>query len=427
MDPVRSLKKLPRLSAVLLLAVAFIVMPGVSSPALADDEGICEPGPNGDNLNQTPWHANRMNLDLAHPHSKGMYPNGDRVTVAVVDSGVESSHPAFGGRVIEGFDGPDPPKIGMCDGDGHGTAVAGIIAGGSDDTRYEGVAPEAEIWPARVIPSVDTQVSEDERELLSSWIAEGIHEAVDAGVDVINVSAGGVASTELETAVNEAIADDIVVVAAVGNDSEFLDDASQPAAYPAMYDGVIAVGSITSEGSWHEMSNFGAAVEIVAPGHDISGPAPGGSGYRMDMEGTSFATPQVSGTAALLRAKFPDADAEWIRNRLFATADPPGGADNNFYGHGIVNPYRALTDLEENVLSPEEAEEDENAIMVPVEDEAQEQWAAVVDPLENVRIAAMYVLIGSVTSIIIVVVLRKLIPVGLKRGWAPGTRKSLDD
>lgn len=426
MVSVRSLNTLPRLGAVMLLAVAFIVLPGVSTPAFADDDEICTPGPDGEAIVQDPWHVGRMNLDLAHPHSKGMRANGERVTVAVIDSGVEASHPTFGGRVVPGIDIGDEPKEGMCDGDGHGTAVAGVIAGGSDDSSYMGVAPEAEIWPARVIPSVETQVPEGQREELSRWLADGINAAVADGVDVINVSAGGVDSPVLEEAVTRAHNAGIVMVAAIGNDNEYLDDAEEPPAYPAMYDNVIAVGSIDSTGSWDPMSNFGEAVEIVAPGEQISGPAPGGEGFISDIQGTSFAAPHVSGTVALLLAKYPEADVEWIRNRLFATADPPGGSDNNFYGHGIVSPYRALTDLNEDVLSPAEDEE-ENAPVVPVENESQVQFPAVRDPLHNVRMGAMFTLIGSVTTIVVVVVLKKLIPVGRNRGWAPGTRKSLDD
>lgn len=426
MESVRSLKILPRLGAVMVMAVAFVVLPGVSTPAYADDDATCTPGPNGEPIVQDPWHVERMNLDLAHPHSKGMRDDGERVTVAVIDSGVEADHPTFGGRVVPGLDIGDEDKRGMCDGDGHGTAVAGIIAGGSDDSSYMGVAPEAEIWPARVIESVDTQVPEGEREKLSGWLAEGIEEAVDAGVDVINVSAGGVDSNELRDAVTRAHNAGIVIVAAIGNDNEYLDQAEEPPAYPAMYDNVIAVGSISSAGTWDPMSNFGEAVELVAPGEQIAGPAPGGEGYNFEIQGTSFAAPHVAGTVALLLAKYPDADVEWIRNRLFATADPPGSTDNNFYGHGIVSPYRALTDLSEDVVTPEEDEE-ENHPIVPVEDEAQDQWPAVVDPLHNVRMAAMYTLIGAVTTIVVVVVLKKLIPVGRNRGWAPGTRKSLDD
>ncbi|QSB06016.1 S8 family peptidase [Natronoglycomyces albus] len=426
MSSVRTLKQIPRYLAVILMAMTLVVLPGLASPAFADEwPDECSPGSEGTALNQTPWHVQRMNLDLAHPHSRGTFPDGTPVKVAVLDSGVAMDHPAFGGRVIEGADGhSSDAHHGGCDSDGHGTVVAGIIAGGSEEgVRYTGIAPEAEIIAYRTLPAAELVISESDRPLVSLAIEESIDLAVAAGADVINISAGSMHTPGLEAAVERALASDVVIVAAVGNESEFLDQApSDVPAYPAMYDGVIAVGAIDGSGAWNAMSNYGSAVEIVAPGIDISGPAPGGAGYIHGVNGTSFATPQVSGTVALMRAKFPEMTVDEIRERLFATADPPGGPDNNFYGWGIVNTYRALTDMDPTPLTG-----DEEGNAVQPQEQTVEQWPRVVDPLRETKMAAAFTLIGSVALIIVVVVLRKLVPVGRSRGWAPGTRKNLDE
>ncbi|OLE24320.1 MAG: hypothetical protein AUG49_13625 [Catenulispora sp. 13_1_20CM_3_70_7] len=147
---------------------------------------------------------------------------------------------------------------------------------------------------------------------------------------------------DLKTAVLKALAAGITVVAPVGDqhDPRYAQD---PPRFPASYQGVIGVGSIEESLSRNERSEIGPAVGLTAPGQDVVGDAviAGNEKYS----GTSVAAAVVAGTAALVRAAWPDLNPQEIVNRLELTADPaPGGQLGHEYGHGIVDPYRAVTE-----------------------------------------------------------------------------------
>ena len=138
----------------------------------------------------------------------------------------------------------------------------------------------------------------------------------------------------------------MVVVAAAGNNGTT--EKGNPTPYPAAYPGVIGVGAITRDGVRAAFSQHGDYVDLVAAGEGVTMAAPG-SGHTA-RQGTSFATPYVAATAALLLQRFPGLTPAQVQRRLVATADPaPGGRRSDEYGYGLLNPYRALTET----LGPE--------------------------------------------------------------------------
>lgn len=210
------------------------------------------------------------------------------ITIAVIDSGVCSNHPDLQGRILPGYDFVDDDND-PTDTFGHGCGVAGVIAANSNNGQgIVGVAPNAQIMPLRVLNDVG----------LGNYsnIANAIVYAVDNGADIINLSlAGSTSSAILEAAVAYAVDNGVVVIAAAGNSG--VEGAFFPAAYPS----VIAVGSIdpvTYERS--RFSNFGADIDVWAPGRDILTTNTAG-GYEF-VSGTSFAAPIVAGITAMSEA-----------------------------------------------------------------------------------------------------------------------------
>ncbi|MFC4146736.1 type VII secretion-associated serine protease mycosin [Micromonospora mangrovi] len=260
---------------------------------------------------------------------------GRGVIVAVIDSGVDGSHPDLAGQVLPGIDlvspgggeGPDPV--------GHGTTVAGLIAGRNDDDRgVVGLAPDAKILPVRVL--------DDENRYDDAMIvAKGVRWAVDNGARVINLSLGGSGdSPALAAALDYAFARDVVVVACTGN----LATSNSPKVwYPAREPGVIAVAGLerSSENLWSG-SITGHETVLTAPATSLYGARPPDGYWRV--QGTSFAAPLVAATAALVRARYPQLPAGEVVNRLLVTARDigPTGRDDRF-GYGLVDPVAALT------------------------------------------------------------------------------------
>jgi subtilisin family serine protease len=208
--------------------------------------------------------------------------------------------------------------------------MAAIVAAhGRGNRGVLGIAPAAEILPVRV---ADSQAQGTDADL-----GDGVEWAVRNGADVINVSAGAGPTPEIEDAVSDALKADIVVVAAIGNRPE-----SAISDYPAVIDGVLAVGATGQDGEHASFSLDDRKVQICAPGEKIRTAQPK-TGY-VDSTGTSPATAIVSGAAALVRAKFPRLSAREVIHRLTATADDigPPGRDKEC-GYGELNIVKALT------------------------------------------------------------------------------------
>src|SRR6266540_3343758 len=253
------------------------------------------------------------------------------VTVAVVDSGVDGTHPDLAGNVLKGKDFiRSSDSNGWDDTDGHGTAMASMIAGhghgpgGRDGVL--GLAPEAKILPASMGGANAPTVSD-----------KAIRWAVDHGAKVINFSA---TMERLDGAINYALAHDVVVVAGAGNTRDGDIGVGEPASLP----GVIAVSGVGKDGEYTDASVTGPEVALAAPAVDMVGANPRMKSKYGIGTGTSSATAIVSAAAALVRAKYPDLNAANVIERLITTADDngPKGRDHK-YGFGVVNPLKALT------------------------------------------------------------------------------------
>ncbi|GAA4967542.1 type VII secretion-associated serine protease mycosin [Actinoplanes utahensis] len=267
---------------------------------------------------------------------------GAGVRVAVIDSGVDGRHPQLKGRVERGRDPLHRTASGRSDCVGHGTAVAGIIAGmPMAGTEVQGLAPGATILPVRVSENSDMdEVSEQDSRTSVRAFAEGVRWAVrDGDADVINISLVMVGEDpQVKAAISEAVEAGVIVVAAAGNDGP-----KAGVTYPADLPGVIGVAAVGADGKLANFSQPGRHVDISAYGAGVTVLAPG-AGHTV-VQGTSFATPFVAATAALLRQRFPTESAAQIGERMMRTADPaPGGARSAGYGRGLLNPYRALTE-----------------------------------------------------------------------------------
>ncbi|HEY1179082.1 MAG TPA: S8 family serine peptidase [Phytomonospora sp.] len=248
---------------------------------------------------------------------------GEGVVVAVLDTGV-GEHPDLDGKVLDGksFVDGDPRR----DQDGHGTDMAAQVLS---------VAPDAKILPVQVTSGGDG--------FSFGAAVEGIRWAVDNGAQVINISlAGSAATDDAINAISYALDHEVPVIAGTGNDP------SAEVGSPAYLPGVVAVSGFDESGEVWDEATTGPETDLSAPAANIQGVIPDGpgtdAGYRDGGSGTSIATALTSGVAALVRAKFPDASAADVVNRLITTAEDAGapGRDDQF-GYGKVDAYAAVT------------------------------------------------------------------------------------
>jgi type VII secretion-associated serine protease mycosin len=290
---------------------------------------LCLPGTaNADDVRARSWQLSYLHVERAQQLSRGQ-----NETVAVIDTGVNVSQPELSGQLLAGTDaGRGFTGNGQQDFEGHGTAMATLIAGhgygsGGGDGIL-GIAPGAMILPISV-PGAITNANQA--------IADGISWAVDHGADVISLSVGGVYDELLTGPLEKAFSRDVVVVAGTGNRPE-----ETEVTYPAKYPGVLAVTANNRSEQIPSLAITGPRTDLTAPGADIPLPSING-GYERE-DGTSISTAIVAGVAALVRSKYPDLSAKEVVHRLEATADDKGtpGKDDQ-YGYGIVNPVRALT------------------------------------------------------------------------------------
>lgn len=303
----------------------------------------------------------RIQAEAAWPLTKGR----KEVVVAVVDSGVHSGHEDLKDRLVTGYDAfhsrkglqySDPSRLSFIPSDrftsfGHGTHVAGIIAASANNARgMVGVAPQVSIMPVKVFPSILKAVtSKEERErmgnpeTMTSVVAEGIVWATEHGAHVINLSLGfNQPSKSLELAVNYALAKNVTVVVASGNERH----QGNPLNYLSAVPGAIAVGATNDKDEVTFFSNAGKHVSVSAPGFDILSSMPTflgiGKEYQL-MSGTSMAAPHVAGVAALLKSVNMNATPAEIKRVLEASADDKGAPGfDELYGHGRVNAAKAV-------------------------------------------------------------------------------------
>lgn len=259
--------------------------------------------------------------------------DGAGVTVAVIDTGVDASISDLADVVLPGTNliegGTD-----TSDYDGHGTAMASLIASSGRDSGVTGVAPGATILP--IVVDDGAQGSQD----LNAQEAEAIRSAVDHGAQVINISTGTAnpepCTDNVAAAIRYALSKDATVVASSGN------QADGPTESPGACPGVLTVGATTPELTPWEESHRSQFVDVAAPGTAIPALSPGGQVSTAD--GTSNSTALVSGVVALVRAEFPDATAYEVVARILATVQDVGESGrDDATGYGMVRPYEALT------------------------------------------------------------------------------------
>ena len=250
---------------------------------------------------------------------------GSRVRIAIVDTGAAVGHPDLKSKVASQYDFRDDDGK-VEDRNGHGTHVAGIAAAVTGNGRgVAGGCPTCKLLVAKVLGSDGMGRAAD--------IAEGIIWSADKGAKVINVSIGGERNSRtLKKAIGYATRKGAVVVAAAGNNN------TNTLEYPAAYPAVIAVAATNERDRRYSLSNYGAWVDVAAPGIDILSTVPGG--YDT-LNGTSMATPHVSALAGLLASQ--GVGAAGIERRIFKTAVDLGPAGRDpYYGHGRIDAGRAV-------------------------------------------------------------------------------------
>jgi membrane-anchored mycosin MYCP len=344
------------------------------------------------------------------PQRLAPFATGRGVRVAVIDSGVDATHPQLRDRVGRGDDFLHGDPDGRQDCKGHGTAVASLIAARpAAGTGFQGLAPDAEIIPIRISEQeeIDGKAVGDRGS--PAQFAQAIDFAVDQDVQVINLSLVMTGdSAVVHRAVDRAIAAGVVVVAAAGNRGNPQDDNPKP--FPAAYDGVIGVGAVTTAGTRASYSQRGTYVDLVAIGDRVTAAAPAG-GHTL-VAGTSFATPFVAATAALIKQRFPRLSPAGVARRLTATTDPaPGGSRSDEYGFGLLNPYRAVT----QTLGPDSRPAPAPQVM-HVDDSAA---LALAERRGHARDMAMLFAAIGAGLVVLVAAVTVIARRGRRRGWHP--------
>ncbi len=255
----------------------------------------------------------------------------NRVTVAVIDTGLDMKHPDLKAQLLPSYNAANPANPGVKD--LHGTHVAGIIgATANNGVGAHGINPNVKILPIDVFNG--GMGASD------YVIAQGILYAIEKGAKVINMSLGGYFNSPiLEDAVKKAIDAGITVVAAAGNES------TDMYSIPASYEGVISVGATDSKNQLAEFSNYGPSVDLVAPGVDVYSSvydSTKGASFA-ELSGTSMASPVVAGVASLILSKYPNLKPYEVEAILERTATDLGEKGYDLkYGNGLVNPVAAL-------------------------------------------------------------------------------------
>ncbi len=306
---------------------------------------------------------------------------GEGVTVAVIDSGIDGTHPDLVGAVVGGTDvsgaGDPDGLLGLGEVPGHGTLVGTLLAGRGHAGASAAPSPTPGPTPsARATPTPEPEPADEYGEgpdgivgvapkanllAVSVWI-EGassgpnpggvsvdeqipaaVRWAVDNGADVINMSLGSTSTAWPESwddAFLYAEQNDVVIVAAAGNRAGGLTQVGAPATIP----GVLAVAGLDRSGvASAEASSEGVTIAVAAPSENLVGGLPGG--FYADWSGTSGAAPLVSGVAALIRSKYPELSAAEVVNRIVGTARDAGAPGfDTLYGYGVLDVAAAVAD-----------------------------------------------------------------------------------
>ncbi len=258
------------------------------------------------------WNLDAINVTKDIPvHS------GEKVKVAILDSGIDYSEDIDVKERINFIPGQDNISILYEDSTGHGTCIAGIMAAKNNDIGITGVNSNIELYSARVL--------DNDNSSKVSRIIDAINWAIEKKVNILSLSFGTTTNSEvLHNAIKKAQENNILIIAA-GNGTQI--------EYPTAYPEVVAVGSIGTDGIISENSAHGEELELVAPGEQIL--STGAFDGVMTCDGTSMAVPHVVGVASLLWEKDIAADAELIRMVLNEGAKTYDNKE--IYGYGLVD------------------------------------------------------------------------------------------
>ena len=250
-----------------------------------------------------PQTGGQYSLDRMRVRDAWNRSTGGSNLVAVLDTGVQAGHTDLHGRVAKGYDFVNNDS-GASDDNGHGTWVAGIIAANAND--HYGIAGIS--WTDRILP---VKIMDGNGTGSTADLAAGITYAANRGADVINMSVGGFPySQAIQDAVNDAWSRGAVLVGAAGNNNR------SETFYPASFDHVVSVSATQVEDEFSNWSSYGPKVDVSAPGSSVLTTNCTASacqhpdwGSHTYISGTSFATPNVSGVVALIRAQVPELHA----------------------------------------------------------------------------------------------------------------------
>jgi len=271
----------------------------------------------------------KLRLPEAH-----MLVHGANVTVAVIDSGIDTSHPELANSIsgnLDALGSKEGPHV-------HGTGIAGAIV---SHARLMGSAPEARIIAIRAFGGA-TGAAESS----SFVILKSLNYAAEHGAQIVNMSFAGPKDAVIERAIAATAARGLVLIAAAGNAG-----AKSPPLYPAANPNVIAVSATDAQDKLFFASNRGSHIALAAPGVDIFLPAPDGK-YQMT-SGTSFSAAYVSGVAALLLERSYALKPEALRLTLAKTARDLGAPGrDDLFGDGEADAYAAVTALSIDGATP---------------------------------------------------------------------------
>ncbi len=317
------------------MAAAFAQAAGVEIAEVDGVGGISTYTPNDTHFVTFQWNLNNSgqgggvpDADIDAPELWGANQGSGSVVLAILDTGIQSTHPDLAGRLLPGrnvYDNNDNTE----DPHGHGSHVTGIAAGNGDN----GIGIAGVNWQCAILPVRCTSPSGSTTESIT---ADAIRWAADHNADVISMSLQFYTGTQtLADAVNYAHDLGVLLIAATGNSR------GRTIAFPARFPNCMGVGATTRMDLRWVSSNYGPEIDVVAPGFEIYS-CWNDSSYRNN-NGTSMATPHVSGLAALLRGLNPALTPDQVDQILRDTADDRGatGFDEE-YGHGRINAYRAL-------------------------------------------------------------------------------------
>ncbi|MEU8224677.1 S8 family serine peptidase [Kribbella sp. NPDC048915] len=305
--------------------------------------------------------------------------------VAVLDTGVDASHPDLAGRLVPGYNATSTTRPNPVDDNGHGTMTLGIIAASANNgIGIAGIGWSAKAMPVKVAGSNGVANDLD--------IVEGIDWAITHGATILNISLASPGDNPvLHDAIKRAVAKGVTVVAAAGNDG------SAVLQYPAAYPEVIAVGATNAGAVLTDFSSYGDWVDIAAPGWDIVSTTRRTTAQYAYCTGTSCAAPIVAAVAALVKNKWPTLTPAQLEARLKTFTRDAGPRGNDpYYGAGVLDAYAALggrwaADFPTNSIDlndqPERAIPLSSGISTTISTEGEVDWYEVVSAApRNLRV-----------------------------------------